>query len=75
MYKPGQIITIPEKGTFRVVNANKCNGYCINCALYPLSVKVCNRYCYRKLENNDFNKYPKGYVFDRVQLCGKKETK
>ena len=66
MYKPGQLITI---GIFvyRIVRYPKNPfGHCANCDLFKTNVFSCRRYCYRRHNNNDFNKYPYGYVLKRV---------
>lgn len=65
MWKPGQLITI---GIFvyRVVKAESHKPHCPICDLFKTNIFYCRRYCFRRYHNNNFSKYPGGYVLKRV---------
>lgn len=68
MYKPGQIITVPEaRKQYRIVKPKRF--HCLDCdlAIEPYGLELCDRYCYRRPGNNNFDKYPKGYILKRFR--------
>lgn len=69
MYKPGQIITVRNKGQYRVTKPiNSIEYGCTFCDLIFLAPQCgCHKYCYRKANNNNFDKYPHGYVLEKIR--------
>lgn len=62
MYKPGQIITVANVGLFRIAKADR-RPHCALCSFGRLRIPtICSKYCYSRFGNNDFDKYPNGYV-------------
>ena len=65
MYKPGQIITVSNDGQFRIKKAGVL--HCLSC---DARLFTCTKYCYTIPGNNDFYKYPNGYILKRIKsLC------